>query len=133
MRKILAAALILAVTALASGSYANDMLDAEKKANAAVVEAAMKAEGDKKTAEKKAAETKAASELKDAEKKANANTQKVETNCPPDNPSNAQAAEKSVILPNAGGSEQSAAPTVQRDGKAVVVDPRCGPDPKQAN
>jgi type IV secretory pathway VirB9-like protein len=117
MRKILAAALLLAVTALASGSYANDMLDAEKKANAAVVEAAMKA----------------ASELKDAEKKANANTQKVETNCPPDNPSNAQAAEKSVILPNAGGSEQSAAPTVQRDGKAVVVDPRCGPDPKQAN
>lgn len=54
---------------------------------------------------------------------------KTETNCPPSNPSNAQAQEKSIILPNAGGHKDSAAPTVQRDGETVVIDPKCTQDP----
>jgi hypothetical protein len=54
---------------------------------------------------------------------------KTETNCPPSNPANAQAQEKSIILPNAGGHENSAAPTVQRDGQTVTIDPKCNADP----
>jgi type II secretory pathway pseudopilin PulG len=53
------------------------------------------------------------------------------TNCPKDNPADAQSTDKTAIVPNAGGSQHSGAPTVQRDGKAVEVDPRCGQDPKQ--
>jgi hypothetical protein len=54
---------------------------------------------------------------------------KVETNCPPTNPSNAQAQEKSIILPSAEGHKDSAAPTVKRDGETVEIDPKCKQDP----
>jgi hypothetical protein len=54
---------------------------------------------------------------------------KVETNCPPANPSNAQAQEKSIILPSAEGHKDSAAPTVKRDGETVSIDPNCKQDP----
>lgn len=57
------------------------------------------------------------------------NEQKTETNCPPSNPSNAQAQEKSIILPNAGGHQDSAAPTTQRQGETVTIDPNCKQDP----
>lgn len=60
------------------------------------------------------------------------------TNCPPSSAgrttgaaSEAQAVEKSAIVPDAGGEEQSAAPTVQRKGEAVEVRPDCPLDPKQ--
>lgn len=54
---------------------------------------------------------------------------KTETNCPPTNPSNAQAQEKSIILPSAEGHKDSAAPTVKRDGETVAIDPKCKQDP----
>jgi len=57
------------------------------------------------------------------------NEKKTETNCPPANPANAQAQEKSIILPNAGGHQDSAAPTVQRQGENVTIDPNCKQDP----
>lgn len=41
---------------------------------------------------------------------------------------NSQAVEKSTILPSAGGDTTSAAPTVQRDGKAVEVRSDCPPE-----
>ncbi len=44
-------------------------------------------------------------------------------------PKEAQNVEKSAILPSAGGHDQSAAPTVQREGKAVEVQPDCPKDP----
>jgi hypothetical protein len=61
------------------------------------------------------------------------------TNCPPASAGqtsgaasdDAQAVEKSAILPSAGGHEQSAAPTVQRDGKAVEARTDCGQDADQ--
>lgn len=53
------------------------------------------------------------------------------TNCPKDQPANAQSVEKSAIVPNAEGSKDSAAKTVQRDGKAVDVSANCAQDPKQ--
>lgn len=56
-------------------------------------------------------------------------SKKVETNCPPTNPSNAQAQEKSIILPSAEGHQDSAAPTTKRDGETVQIDPKCNPDP----
>lgn len=65
------------------------------------------------------------------EKDANKTQSPSLTNCPKDDRSNAQAAEKSAIVPNAGGHQQSAAPTTQRDGKAVEVDPRCAEDTKK--
>ena len=40
------------------------------------------------------------------------------------------AMEKSAILPSAGGHANSAAPTVQQDGKAMQVRPDCPPDGK---
>jgi hypothetical protein len=43
---------------------------------------------------------------------------------------NAQAVEKSAILPSAGGHTESAAPTVQRDGKSVEARTDCPDDPK---
>ncbi len=43
----------------------------------------------------------------------------------------AQAVEKSAILPSAGGHEQSAAPTVQRDGKAAEARTDCAQDADQ--
>jgi len=55
---------------------------------------------------------------------------KVETNCPPANPANAQAQEKSIILPEAEGEKDSAAPTVQRDGQTVSINPNCKQDPE---
>lgn len=64
------------------------------------------------------------------------------TNCPPSVARNvttgaasedAQAVEKSAILPSAEGHENSAAPTVQRDGKAVEVLPGCPQDANQPN
>jgi hypothetical protein len=57
------------------------------------------------------------------------NEQKTETNCPPSNPANAQAQEKSIILPSAEGHKDSAAPTVKRDGETVEIDPKCKQDP----
>lgn len=40
------------------------------------------------------------------------------------------AIEKSAIVPSAGGHANSAAPTVQQDGKAMQVRPDCPPDGK---
>lgn len=54
---------------------------------------------------------------------------KTETNCPPGDKSDAQAQEKSIILPSAGGHKDSAAPTVQREGETVMIDPKCKQDP----
>jgi len=61
------------------------------------------------------------------------------TNCPPASAGqttgaasdNAKAVEQSAILPSAGGHEQSAAPTVQRDGKAVEARTDCPQDADQ--
>jgi hypothetical protein len=62
------------------------------------------------------------------------------TNCKPSSVQNqttgaassdAQAVEKSAILPSAGGHENSAAPTVQRDGESVEVRPDCPQDASQ--
>jgi hypothetical protein len=53
------------------------------------------------------------------------------TNCPKDNPANAQSVEKSAIVPNAEGHKDSAAKTAQRDGKPTEVAANCAPDPKQ--
>jgi hypothetical protein len=39
--------------------------------------------------------------------------------------------EKSAILPSAGGHANSAAPTVQSDGKAMAVRPDCPPETKK--
>jgi uncharacterized protein YggE len=39
--------------------------------------------------------------------------------------------EKSAILPSAGGHANSAAPTVQSDGKAMEVSPDCPPETKK--
>lgn len=47
------------------------------------------------------------------------------TNCPPGDPQNSQAIEKSAIVPNAEGHDKSAAETVQRDGKSAEVSPNC--------
>jgi hypothetical protein len=41
---------------------------------------------------------------------------------------NAMAMEKSAILPSAGNHANSAAPTVQSDGKPMQVRPDCPPD-----
>ena len=41
---------------------------------------------------------------------------------------NAMAMEKNAILPSAGGHANSAAPTVQQDGKPMQVRPDCPPD-----
>ena len=46
-----------------------------------------------------------------------------------DSKSNSMAMEKSAILPDAGGTD-SAAPTVQQDGKSMEVRPDCPPEPK---
>ena len=61
------------------------------------------------------------------------------TNCPPAQAGqtsgaasdDANAVEKSAILPSAGGHEQSAAPTVQRDGQAVEARTDCPQDADQ--
>ena len=60
------------------------------------------------------------------------------TNCPPaaagtsgTAAADAQAVEKSAILPSAEQHEKSAAPTVQRDGKSVEARADCPQDPKQ--
>lgn len=62
------------------------------------------------------------------------------TNCPPSAAGqttgsgasdSAEAVEKSAILPSAGGHEQSAAPTVQRDGQAVEARTDCPQDAEQ--
>lgn len=67
------------------------------------------------------------------------NANKDLTNCPPASTGqttgaaadDAQAVEKSAILPSAGGHEQSAAPTVQRDGEAVEARTDCAQDADQ--
>ncbi len=65
------------------------------------------------------------------------NANKDLTNCPAAGqttgaaPDSAQAVEKSAILPSAGGHEQSAAPTVQRNGKAVEARTDCAQDAGQ--
>ena len=41
------------------------------------------------------------------------------------------AVEKSAILPSAGGHANSAAPTVQSDGKPMEVKPDCPPETKK--
>lgn len=43
---------------------------------------------------------------------------------------NSMAMEKSAILPSASGHANSAAPTVQSDGKPMQVSPDCPPDAK---
>jgi hypothetical protein len=61
------------------------------------------------------------------------------TNCPPASAGqttgaasdDAEAVEKSAILPSAGGHEQSAAPTVQRNGQAVEARTDCPQDADQ--
>ena len=59
------------------------------------------------------------------------------TNCAPPNATvggastEGQAIEKSAILPSAGNHENSAAPTVQRDGKSVEAQAACPQDPAQ--
>ncbi len=62
------------------------------------------------------------------------------TNCPPSSAGNstsgaasgdAMAVEKSAILPSAEGHENSAAPTVQREGQSVEVRPDCPQDKSQ--
>lgn len=61
------------------------------------------------------------------------------TNCPPSAAGqttgaasdDAKAVEKSAILPSAEGHEQSAAPTVQRDGQAVEARTDCPQDADQ--
>ena len=62
------------------------------------------------------------------------------TNCPPSTAQNAtsgaassdaQAVEKSAILPSAEGHQESAAPTVQRNGESVEVRPGCPQDADQ--
>jgi hypothetical protein len=60
------------------------------------------------------------------------------TNCPPASAGttgaasdDAKAVEKSAILPSAGGHTESAAPTVQRDGKAVEARTDCPQDAQQ--
>lgn len=61
------------------------------------------------------------------------------TNCPPARAGvttgaasdDAKAVEKSAILPSADNHEQSAAPTVQRDGKAVEARSDCPQDADQ--
>jgi hypothetical protein len=47
-----------------------------------------------------------------------------------DKKSDSMAMEKSAILPDAGGTN-SAAPTVQKDGKSMEVRPDCPPEPKK--
>ena len=53
------------------------------------------------------------------------------TNCPPKasepTGSNVQSSEKSAILPDAGGKD-SAAPTVQQDGKDMTAQSECPPN-----
>ena len=44
-----------------------------------------------------------------------------------------QAIERSAILPDAGGEGQSAAPTVQQDGKSVEAQTDCPKPPNQLN
>lgn len=69
-------------------------------------------------------------------------SEKPETSCNTTSPSgttsgNAKTAdtsmgvEKSAILPSAGGHANSAAPTVQSDGKAMEVRPDCPPETKK--
>jgi len=62
------------------------------------------------------------------------------TNCPPSTAGkstsgtasdDAQAIEKSAILPSAGGHENSAAPTVQRNGESVEARADCPQDADQ--
>lgn len=62
------------------------------------------------------------------------------TNCPPSRAGSAtvgaaspdaQAIEKSAILPSAGGHEKSAAPTVQRNGESVEARTDCPQDADQ--
>ncbi len=71
-----------------------------------------------------------------------AGSQKPETSCntttssaaPADKTKTADtsmAIEKSAILPSAGGHANSAAPTVQSDGKAMEVRPDCPPETKK--
>lgn len=43
---------------------------------------------------------------------------------------NAQAVEKSAVVPESGGEGSSAAPTVQRDGKSVEARTDCPDDPQ---
>jgi|GEM_PF-5723435 len=47
-------------------------------------------------------------------------------------PNSKQPAEKSAILPAAPQNEQSAAPTVQQDGKAMTSDANCDREPNKA-
>ena len=48
-------------------------------------------------------------------------------------PANQQAIEYSAILPDAGGEKDSAAPTVQKDGKSVEAQTECPKPPNQLN
>lgn len=68
------------------------------------------------------------------------NSSKDMTNCSPSDAQGStsgaasgdgQAVEKSAILPSAEGHQQSAAPTVQRDGESVEARADCPQDPDQ--
>jgi hypothetical protein len=48
-------------------------------------------------------------------------------------PPEKQAMEHSAILPDAGGEKDSAAPTVQKDGKSVEAQTECPKPPNQLN
>jgi len=48
-------------------------------------------------------------------------------------PPERQPVERSAILPDAGGEEKSAAPTVQQNGKSVEAQTECPKPPNQMN
>jgi hypothetical protein len=84
----------------------------------------------------------AASLMLSASASAQDKSQESMTNCSPPSGAattgsagqNAQAVEKSAILPSAGGQPgSSAAPTVQRDGKSVEVRRDCPQEPNIPN
>ena len=56
---------------------------------------------------------------------------KVDTNCPPSKPKDAQPIENSAILPDAEGEKNSAAPTTQRQGETVVASKNCAQPPEK--
>jgi hypothetical protein len=77
-----------------------------------------------------------------------ASAQTTSTACPPASSNTGQAAktgpggaerpsqqpvERSAIVPNAGGHDQSAAPTVQQNGQDVIADANCPKPPNQPN
>jgi hypothetical protein len=48
-----------------------------------------------------------------------------------DNPPDEQGVEHSAIVPSAGGTDQSAAPTVKKNGQDVIADTGCPKEPNR--